>query len=264
MTNEDIIEFLEEFPLLPPFSARVPTIQEPANYGSNLETSVYEGQIRSCYRIPMHPFALAFCNHYKMAFGQLVPYGWRKLVGLIYLVQTLGYQVAVHDFMRLYLEAYCYSSQRHDMFEIAREVARNAEREKRESLAKINDLEKKIKTLKAEKIELFSKASRLEKRCEKFKKTEAEVGDKAILAILEGTTGDEWLRKRTEDGLEIFEQGFQKAKELTLAKYPNLSLDDIVVPTFGSPSGETAAPTEARDAVFQWEKSVQLRDAYVP
>ncbi|KAK3040042.1 hypothetical protein RJ639_028296 [Escallonia herrerae] len=104
MTKESIVELLKEYPLPPPFSARVPALQEPANYGTNLETSVYEGQIRSGYRVPMHPFAVAFFNHYKMAPGQLVPNGWRKLVGLIYLVQTSGYPVTVDDFMRLYLE----------------------------------------------------------------------------------------------------------------------------------------------------------------
>ncbi|KAK2991352.1 hypothetical protein RJ640_001209 [Escallonia rubra] len=104
MSKESIIELLEEFPLPPPFSARVPALQEPANYGTDLETSVYEGQIRSGYRIPMHPFAVAFFNYYKMAPGQLVPNGWRKLVGLIYLVPTSGYPVTVHDFLRLYIE----------------------------------------------------------------------------------------------------------------------------------------------------------------
>ncbi|KAK3003250.1 hypothetical protein RJ639_018727 [Escallonia herrerae] len=104
MTKDSIVELLEESPLPPPFSAWVPALQEPANYGTNFETSVYEGQIRSGYRVLMHSFAVAFFNHYKMAPGQLVPNGWRKLVGLIYLVQTSGYPVMVDDFMRLYLE----------------------------------------------------------------------------------------------------------------------------------------------------------------
>ncbi|KAK3001822.1 hypothetical protein RJ639_021806 [Escallonia herrerae] len=75
MTKDSIVELLEEIPLPPPFSARVPALQEPANYGTDLETSVYEGQIRSGYRVPMHPFAVAFFNHYKMAPCQLVPNG---------------------------------------------------------------------------------------------------------------------------------------------------------------------------------------------
>ncbi|KAK2979389.1 hypothetical protein RJ640_016797 [Escallonia rubra] len=109
MSKESIVSLWEEYTWPGPFSARVPALQEPANYGTDLETSVYEGQIKSGYRIPMHPFAVAFFNHYKMAPGQLVPNGWRKLVGLIYLVQTSGYPVTVHDFMRLYLEwnGYC-------------------------------------------------------------------------------------------------------------------------------------------------------------
>ncbi|KAK3021025.1 hypothetical protein RJ639_045156 [Escallonia herrerae] len=80
--------------------------QEPTNYGSDLETSVYEDQIRSGYRLPMHPYTIAFFNYYNMAPAQLVPNGWRKLLGLIYLVRTSGYPTMVHDFMRLYLEDY--------------------------------------------------------------------------------------------------------------------------------------------------------------
>ncbi|KAK3030457.1 hypothetical protein RJ639_039214 [Escallonia herrerae] len=72
---------------------------------------------------------------------------------------------------------------------------------------------------------------------------------------------DEWLRRRTEDGLSIFQEGFQKAKELTLAKYPDLFLDDVVVPSFESPSGETVMPTEAGDAISPGEKSVRSGDA---
>ncbi|KAK2996796.1 hypothetical protein RJ639_025958 [Escallonia herrerae] len=518
MTKESIVELLKEYPLPPPFSARVPALQEPANYGTNLETSVYEGQIRSGYRVPMHPFAVAFFNHYKMAPGQLVPNGWRKLVGLIYLVQTSGYPVTVDDFMRLYLEvcfiksvakgdgwyyihnrirvikggpksnkgwhsryffiqrpsgkwefprkwngfckdfekdgflspnavtkklldhikrmgvlnidepltdqemrharlippasdtpvsptpvlepriiskpkaqdltidtsssrtpslemagkgggakgdfmgllqkaskgkrkestgegsspvvkrlraptppvpplvvedlpiekdpifrprwtikrgdsgmphshvsaqhlahgvlpsdklilenqpheafamahvqaaynAYCYSSQMQDRFSMAMDVARNAETDKRAAEGKADRLDKEVKNLKTENADLLTKLGRLEKRCEKLRHEKSEVGNKAIHAFLDGTAGDEWLRRRTEDGLSIFQEGFQKAKELTLAKYPDLFLDDVVVPSFESPSGETAMPTEAGDAISPGEKSVRSGDA---
>ncbi|KAK2984022.1 hypothetical protein RJ640_003151 [Escallonia rubra] len=445
MTKEIIVELLEEFHLPPPFSARVPALQELANYVTDLETSVYEGQIRSGYRILMHPFAVAFFNHYKMAPGQLVPNGWRKLVGLIYLVQTSWYPVTVHDFMRLYLEsdkggsqiqqrlalpillhsaakrrgvlnidepltdqemqhaglippapamhvpptpvleprivlkpktqelaigtsssrtpslemaskgegvkgdfigllqkaskgkrkestgegssplvkrlraltppvpplvvedisidkdpifrprwtikrgnsgmphshvsaqhlahgvlpsdklilenqpheafamahvqaaynAYCYSSQMQDRFAMAMDVAHNVETDKRAAEGKADKLDKEVKNLKKENADLLTKLGRLEKRCEKLRHEKAEIRNKAIQAFLDGTAGDEWLRKRTEDGLSIFQEGFQKAKELTVAKYPSLFLDDVVVPSFDSPSGETAAPTEA-------------------
>ncbi|KAK2999295.1 hypothetical protein RJ639_023869 [Escallonia herrerae] len=104
MTKEDIIELCGEFPLPPPFYAQVLALQEPANYGTDLETSVYEGQIKSGYRIPMHPFVVAFFNYNKIEPGQLVPNGRRKIIDPIYLVQTSGYPVTVDDFMRLYLE----------------------------------------------------------------------------------------------------------------------------------------------------------------
>ncbi|KAK3037907.1 hypothetical protein RJ639_031798 [Escallonia herrerae] len=494
MTKESIIELLKEYHLPPPFSARLPALQEPANYGTNLETSVYEGQIRSGYRVPMHPFAVAFFNHYKMAPGQLVPNEWRKLVGLIYLVQTSGYPVTVDDFMRLYLEV-CFiksvakgdgwyyihnrirvikggpksnkgwhsryffiqrpsgkwefprkwngfckdfekdgflspnamtkklldhikrrgvlnidepltdqemrharlippssampvsptpvlepriiskpkaqdptidtSSSRtpslgrkwlakekaskgkrkestgegssplvkrlrvptppipplvvedlpiekdpifcprwtikssdsgmphlhvsaqhlahgvlpsdklilenqpheafamahvqaayNDRFSMAMDVARNAETDNRAAEGKADKLDKEVKNLKTENGDLHTKLGRLEKRCEKLRHEKSEVGNKAIHAFLDGTASDEWLRKRTEDGLSIFQEGFQKAKELTMAKYPSLFLDDVVVPSFESPSGETAMPTEAGDAISPGEKSV--------
>ncbi|KAK2979737.1 hypothetical protein RJ640_012657 [Escallonia rubra] len=494
MSKESIIKLLEEFPLPPPFSARVPALQEPANYGTDLETSVYEGQIRSGYRIPMHPFAVAFFNYYRMAPGQLVPNGWRNFFGLIYLVQTSRYPVTVHDFMRVYLEvcfiknvaksvgwyyihnlvrvikggpksnkgwhsqyffiqrpsgkcefprkwngfckdyekkgflapnattkklldhikrrndlnidepltdqemwhaglippaptipvpptpvieprvvlggrtrgfaagmsssrtlsleisgkgegakgdflgllqmaskgkrkdgtgegssplvkrpraptpsvpplvvedlpidkdpifhprwtikrgdsgmpsshvsaqhlahgvlpsdklilenqphkafamahvqgaynAYCYSSQIHDRFSMTMDLARNAETDKRATEGKANKLDKELRHDKA------------------------EIGNKAIQAFLDGTAREEWLRKRTEDGLSIFQEGFQKAKELAMVKYPSLFLDDIVVPTFGSPLEETAAPTEAGDAISPGEKIVRSGNA---
>ncbi|KAK3035937.1 hypothetical protein RJ639_031360 [Escallonia herrerae] len=459
MTKDSIVELLEEIPLPPPFSARVPALQEPANYGTDLETSVYEGQIRSGYRISMHPFAFAFFNHYKMAPGQLVPNGWRKLVGLIYLVQTSGYPVTVDDFMRLYLEefprkwngfykdyekkgslapnattkklidhikrrgvlsideplsdqemrhagiippalampvpptsvvepqlvlgrhaglippalampvpptpivepqlvlgpktqglaigtsssrtsslemagkgvgakgdflgllqkaskgkrkegtgegssplvkraraptppvpplvvedllvekdpifcprwtikrgdsgmpsshvsaqylahgAYCYSSQMQERFVMPMDVACTAETDKKAAEGKADKLDKEVKNLKTENAELLTKLGHLEKRYEKLRHETVEVGNKAIQAFLDGTAGEEWLRKRTEDGLSIFHEGFQKAKELTMAKYPSLFLDEIVVPTFESPSGETTAPPEAGDAI---------------
>ncbi|KAK3010213.1 hypothetical protein RJ639_012477 [Escallonia herrerae] len=68
------------------------------------EDLIYEEQVKSGYRLPLHPFALRFFEHYRMAPGQLVPNGWRKLVGLIYLVQTSGYKPDATDFMRVFFE----------------------------------------------------------------------------------------------------------------------------------------------------------------
>ncbi|KAK2972508.1 hypothetical protein RJ640_000755 [Escallonia rubra] len=57
----------------------------PANYGTKFETWIYEEQVKSGYRLHLHPFAIRFFEHYRMAPGQLVPNGWSKLAGLIYL-----------------------------------------------------------------------------------------------------------------------------------------------------------------------------------
>ncbi|KAK3024361.1 LOW QUALITY PROTEIN: hypothetical protein RJ639_043687 [Escallonia herrerae] len=97
MSTEDLVELLWEYPLLP-------GLQEPANYGTKYETGIYEEQGKSRYRLPLHPFALRLFEHYHMAPGQLVPNGWRKFVGLIYLVQTFGYKPDATDFMRVFFE----------------------------------------------------------------------------------------------------------------------------------------------------------------
>ncbi|KAK2999904.1 LOW QUALITY PROTEIN: hypothetical protein RJ639_023670, partial [Escallonia herrerae] len=106
MSTEDLVELLREYPLPVGWYARLPGLQEPANYGTKYETGIYEEQVRSGYRLPLHPFALRFFEHYHMAPGQLVPNGWRKLVGLIYLVQTSGYKSDTTDFMRVFFEIY--------------------------------------------------------------------------------------------------------------------------------------------------------------
>ncbi|KAK3036597.1 hypothetical protein RJ639_031662 [Escallonia herrerae] len=66
--------------------SRLSSLQEPANYGTKFEIGIYEEQVKSGYRLPLDFFALRFVEHYHMAPWQLVPNGWRKLAGLIYLV----------------------------------------------------------------------------------------------------------------------------------------------------------------------------------
>ncbi|KAK3008797.1 hypothetical protein RJ639_013895 [Escallonia herrerae] len=87
MSSEELFGVDSEYPL--PAS-----LQEPANYG----------KVKSGYRLPHHPFALRFFEHYHMAPGQLVPNGWGKLVGFIYLVKTSGYIADPTDFMRVFFE----------------------------------------------------------------------------------------------------------------------------------------------------------------
>ncbi|KAK2991294.1 hypothetical protein RJ640_024559 [Escallonia rubra] len=104
MSTEDLLELIREYPFPEGWYARLPGLQEPANYGTKFETGIYEEQVKSGYRLPLHPFFLRFFEHYRMAPGQLVPNGWRKLAGLIYLVQTSGYKLDATDFMRVFFE----------------------------------------------------------------------------------------------------------------------------------------------------------------
>ncbi|KAK3038373.1 hypothetical protein RJ639_030273 [Escallonia herrerae] len=374
MTKESIVELLEEIPLPPPFSARVPALQEPANYGTDLETSVYEGQIRSGYRVPMHPFVVTFFNHYKMAPGQLVPNGWRKLVGLIYLVQTLGYPVTVDDFMRLYLEV-CFITERgqqcwRGVLSIDEPLSNQEMRHARlippalalpvpptfvvesqlvlgpktQGLAAIGTSSSRTPSLevagkgsgaKGDFLGLLQKASKGKRKEGTGEGSSPLVKRARALTppvpplVVEDLPIDKdpifcprWTIKRGNSGMpslhvsahhlahgvlpsdklilenqhhEAFAmahvqaayndrftmamdvahtaetdkldkevknlKGFQKAKELTMAKYPSLFLDDIVVPTFESPSGETAAPLEAGDGISLGEKSVRSGNA---
>ncbi|KAK2988680.1 hypothetical protein RJ640_012716 [Escallonia rubra] len=86
----------------------------------------------------------------------------------------------------------------------------------------------------------------LEKRLERGKRKAAEevtkAQDQGIRDFLDGNAGDKWLKKRTEDGLEIYELGFVKAKEMFAEHFPDIPLDDFILPAVVSPSGETAMP----------------------
>ncbi|KAK2978402.1 hypothetical protein RJ640_026833 [Escallonia rubra] len=104
MSTEDLQDLIRKYPLPEGWYARLPGLGEPANYGTKFESSVYEEQVKSGYRLPLHPFALCFFEHYRMAPGQLFPNGWRKLASLIYLVQTSGYKPDVTDFIRAFFE----------------------------------------------------------------------------------------------------------------------------------------------------------------
>ncbi|KAK3036206.1 hypothetical protein RJ639_030650 [Escallonia herrerae] len=104
MSTEDLQDLIQEYPLPEGWYARLPGLQEPANYGTKFETGIYEEQVKSGYRLPLHPFALRFFEHYRVAPGQLVPNGWRKLASLIYLVQTSGYKPDATDFMRVFFK----------------------------------------------------------------------------------------------------------------------------------------------------------------
>ncbi|KAK3024641.1 LOW QUALITY PROTEIN: hypothetical protein RJ639_043265 [Escallonia herrerae] len=498
MSIEDLQNLIREYPLPEGWYARLPGLQEPANYETKFEMGVYEELVKSGYRLPLHPFALRFFEHYRMAAGQLVPNGWRKLAGLIYLVQTSGYKPDATDFMRVFFEIcfvkgvancpgwyYIHSRQRllkggpksnkgwhsryffvgrldkgelrlietgilfdfknpgkptpnnqtkhivshiklrgglsideplseeqlewakiipqkpipagllipsppraipsmtsaeivplemasesgklpqggflgilqkakgkrkekqpsaelppvpkrtrvtppkcspileqvsidddpifrprwtlrcddlgmpdsqvseqdllhgilprdkevfqtqtHETFacsfaqavytmyasgsemlsrfEMARQVAADEAQQKREAVKEAQEASHRAEELSKQEVDHLAQIATLEKRLERVKRKAAEevtkARDQGIHDFLDGNTGDEWLKKRTDDGLEIYELGFAKAKEMFAERFHDIPLGDFVLPAIVSPSGETVMPSEVGDA----------------
>ncbi|KAK2980830.1 hypothetical protein RJ640_020482 [Escallonia rubra] len=462
MSVEDLQNLIWEYPLPEGWYARLPGLQEPANYGTKFEMGVYEEQVKSGYRLHLHPFALRFFEHYRMAPGQLVPNGWRKLAGLIYLVQTSGYKPDATDFMRVFFEIcfvkgvanylgwyYIHSRQRllkggpksnkgwhsryffvgrldkgelpfdkvwnpfckdfenpgkptpntqtkhilshiklrgglcideplseeqlewakiippkpilaglpihppppiavpsvlsaetvplemasesgkspqagflgvlqkakgkrkennqmwtlrrddlgmpdsqiseqhlrrgilprdkevfqtqtHETFacsfaqamyasgsemlsrfEMAREVAAAEAQQAREAVKEAQEVSRRVEELSKKEEDYLAQIATLEKRLERVKRKAAEevakARDQGIHDFLDGNAGDEWLKKWTDDGLEIYELGFAKANEMIGERFPDIPMGDFVLPAIVSPSGETVMPPEAGD-----------------
>ncbi|KAK3034849.1 hypothetical protein RJ639_032304 [Escallonia herrerae] len=419
MSTEDLQDLIREYPFPEGWYARLPGLQEPANYGTKFETGIYEEQVKSGYRLPLHPFALRFFEHYRMAPGQLVPNGWRKLAGLIYLVQTSRYKPDATDFMRggpksnkgwhsryffvgrldkwelpfdrdwnpfckdfenpgkptpnnLTKHILSHIKLRGDLcideplseeqlewakiippkpipvgllipspppaipsatsaetILLGRWLAEVENRPKEVFLAffrrprgsekrsgqlwscplllrecsprileqvSIDDdliseqhllhgilprdkevfqtqthetfdcsFAQAVYTMYANGSEMLSRfemarqvaADEAQQKREAVKEAQeafhrskevTKARDQGIRDFLDGNAGDEWLKKRTDDGLEIYELGFAKAKEMFAERFPDIPLGDFVLPAIVSPSGETVIPSEVGDA----------------
>ncbi|KAK2977147.1 hypothetical protein RJ640_027760 [Escallonia rubra] len=417
MTKEELTALIQEYSLPDGWYARVPGLQEPANHGTIFETGIYDEQVKYGYRLPLHPFALSFFKHYRMAPRQLVLNGWRKLIGLIYLVDTSGCKPDPIDFMRVFFEIcfikgvanplddkgdlpfdrdwnpYCkdfenpgkptpnnltkhiishiklrgglsideplseqqleyrkiiprkpipaglsvlppptavliasstetaplvsidedpifrprWTIRRDDMgtpnsqiseqhlrhgvlprdkevfqdqthesfacsfaqavytmyasgtdmlsrFEMARDVATEEAQQKRYAIKEAEEATRRAEELSKREADYLAHIETLERRLERENKRLAKkvrkVGkarDQGIRDFLEKNARDEWLKKRTDDGLEIYEMGFAKAKEMFAEHFPDIHLDDFVMPAVVYPSRETAMPLEAGD-----------------
>ncbi|KAK3019026.1 hypothetical protein RJ639_004308 [Escallonia herrerae] len=346
MSTEDLQDLIREYLLPEGWYACLPGLQEPVNYGTKFETGIYEEQVKFGYRLPLHHFALRFFEHYRMAPRQLVPNGWRKLAGLIYLVQTSGYKPDAIDFMRvffkicfvkgvatrdemasgsgkspqggflgvlqkakgkrkekqpsaelplflrgveLFLQNILHVSEQHLLhgilprdkevfqtqthktfacsfaqavytiyasgsemlfcFEMARQVAAAEAQQKREAVKEAQEATHRAEELSKQEADHLAQIVTLEKRLERVKRKAAEevtkARDQGICYFLDGNAGDEWLKKRTKVGLEINDLGFTKAKEMFVKRFPDIPLDDFVLPAVISPSGETVLPSEA-------------------
>ncbi|KAK3018222.1 hypothetical protein RJ639_002756 [Escallonia herrerae] len=135
---------------------------------------------------------------------------------------------------------------------MARQVAADEAQQKRKAVNEAQEASHLAEELSKQGADHLAQIATLEKRLERVKRKAAEemtkARDQGIRDFLDGNAGDEWLKKWTDDGLEIYELGFAKAKEMFVERFPDISLDDFVLPAVISPSGETVLPSEAGDA----------------
>ncbi|KAK3003695.1 hypothetical protein RJ639_019203 [Escallonia herrerae] len=272
MSIEDLLELIREYHLPEGRYAHLPGLQKPTNYGTKFEIGIYEEHVKSGYRLPLHLFALRFSQHYHMALGQLVPNGWRKLVGLIYLVKTLGYKPDATDFMRVFFKICIKSVIDEDHIFRPRWTLRcddigmpdsqiseqhlvhgvlPRDKEKRDAVKEAEEATRRAEELSKQEADYLDRIEILERRLEWVKRKAAEevkkARDQGIPDFLDRNAGEEWLKKGTNDGLEIYDMGFMKAKKMFAERFPYIPLGDFVMPAVVSPSGETAIPSKAGD-----------------
>ncbi|KAK3037887.1 hypothetical protein RJ639_032117 [Escallonia herrerae] len=263
MSTKDLLELIREYPLPKGWYASLPGLQEPANYGTKFETGIYEEQVKSGYRLALHPFALRFFEHYHMARGQLIPNGWRKLARLTYLVQTSRYKLDATDFIRVFFKIhfvkgvadcpgwyYIHSRQRllKGGPKLNKEVTRESGKLPQGGFLGVLHKAKGKREEKRPSVELPPAPRIMYVSGSKMLSHFEMVRDQGIHDFLDRNAGEKWLKKRTDDGMEIYEMGFMKAKEMFAERFPDISLDDFVMPAVVSPSGETTMLSEAGDA----------------
>ncbi|KAK3036386.1 hypothetical protein RJ639_032155, partial [Escallonia herrerae] len=312
MSTEDLVELLREYPLPVGWYARLLGLQEPANYGTKYETGIYEEQVKSGYRLPLHPFALRFFEHYHMASGKL-PFDreWNpyckdfenpgkpapnnltkhilshiKLWGGLSINEPLSEQqlewariiprmpvlagvvtpppaptisstfspesASLVGVEKQCKEAFLVGSEMLSSFKMARQVATEEAQQKREAVKEVEEATRCAEELSKQETYYLAQIETLERRLEQAKMRAAEevkkARDQGIRDILDGNAGDEWLKKRADDSLEIYKLGFAKAKEMFVEHFPDISLDDFILPAVISLSGETVLPSEAGNA----------------
>ncbi|KAK2980078.1 hypothetical protein RJ640_000187 [Escallonia rubra] len=239
MTKEELEALLKEYPLPKGWIARVPELQEPVNYGIDWEMAIYEEQLKSGYELPLHPFSLKVFDHYKMVTSQLVPNGWMKLVGLIYLVKTSGSKVYPTDFLKVFFEL-CFVKGVSTLVGTISVVGNDFLRAVPE-MASSSD-----KALKSGFIGVLQKAKR--KKKEKAPSVEQPPTPKRTKVNLFD------LHPLVIKGVSIYEDPIFRPRWTIRHDIP---LDDFVRPPFESLYEETILPSEARDVTSQAEKDDQ-------
>ncbi|KAK3041904.1 LOW QUALITY PROTEIN: hypothetical protein RJ639_002186 [Escallonia herrerae] len=161
-------------------------------------------------------------------------------------------QHLVHGVLPWDKEMYASGSEMLSRFEMARQVATEEAQQKKEAIREPEETTRRAEELSKQETDYLAQIETLERRLEWAKRKVAEevkkARDQGIRDFLDGNPGDEWLKKRADHGLEIYELGFAKAKEMFAERFPDIPLDDFVLPAVVSHSRETVLPSEAGDA----------------
>ncbi|KAK2995584.1 hypothetical protein RJ640_000060 [Escallonia rubra] len=206
MTKKELETLLKQNPLLGEWISLVPELQEPANYGTDWVICIHEEQLRSGYRLHLHPFTLK--NVRPLQDG-----AW--LACAQWLEEVVAKANNPCDLKRTGMPTmHSYDIQMLSRFEMAREVAAHKGQEKREVIAQTEEVVKRAQKLTKRETNLFGQVEVLEKRLERARKKAVEARDQGIQDYLDGNAGNEWLKKCTEDSLKIYKKGFLKANEI--------------------------------------------------
>ncbi|KAK3009234.1 hypothetical protein RJ639_015106 [Escallonia herrerae] len=130
------------------------------------------------------------------------------------------------------LPMYASGSKMLSRFEMARQVAAEEAQQKKEAVKEAEEATRRVEELSKQETEYLAQIETLEKRLERAKRRAAEevkkTRDQGIHDFLDGNAG------RADDGLEIYELGFVKAKEMFVECFPDIPLDDFVLPAVSS------------------------------
>ncbi|KAK3042743.1 hypothetical protein RJ639_000801 [Escallonia herrerae] len=138
--------------------------------------------------------------------------------------QTQTHETFACSFAQVVYTMYASGSEMLSRFEMARQVAADKAQQKREAVKEAQEASHRAEELSKQEADHLAQIATLEKRLERVKRKAAEevtkARDQGIRDFLDGNTGDEWLKKQTDDGLEINELGFAKAKEMFAERFP--------------------------------------------
>ncbi|KAK3012114.1 hypothetical protein RJ639_010587 [Escallonia herrerae] len=140
--------------------------------------------------------------------------------------QNQTHETFACSFAQAVYTMYASGSEMFSRFEMARQVAAEEAQLTREAVKEAQEATHRAEELSKREENHLDQIATLEKKLERVKKRAAEevtkARDQGIRDFLDGNAGDEWLKKRTEDGLEIYELGFVKAKEMFAERFPDI------------------------------------------